>query len=101
MSLIPYITFKLETAIEMMNEGEGWDEVACYLTDFKKSLLGQAVIVDEDKTKYLELQTSSKIFQKQKGVWPSHGRDRDVHPKAGSLTGFSAVNNKAYRKAGR
>ena len=54
MSLIPYITFKLDTAIEMLNEGKSRDEVTCYLADFKKSLVGQEVIVDEDKTKYLE-----------------------------------------------
>ena len=56
MNLLQYINFRLDEAIEMLqNQGKTRDECAVYLMDFKKQLIKpEKIIVDEDKTKYLE-----------------------------------------------
>lgn len=56
MNLIQYIAFRLDKAIEiLMDENTTKTECALYLMDFKKQLFKpEKVIVDEDKTKYLE-----------------------------------------------
>lgn len=55
MKLIEYIGYRLDTAVEMLNQGKPRDECACYLMNLKKDLLGkEKIIVDEDKRKYLE-----------------------------------------------
>lgn len=55
MRLVDYIGFKIDKAVMLLlDDGKSKDECACYLMDFKKQLFKpDEVIVDEDKTKYL------------------------------------------------
>lgn len=55
MRLVDYIGYSLDEAVKMLlDDGKSKDECACYLMDFKKQLFKpDEVIVDEDKTKYL------------------------------------------------
>lgn len=57
MNLIEYIEMHLDTAIKMlMSENTTKTECALYLMEFKKQLYKpEEVIIDEDKTKYLEV----------------------------------------------
>lgn len=55
MRLIEYLALQIDEAIEMLYTGKTKDEVACFLGNLKKDLVGkEKVMVDEDKTKYLE-----------------------------------------------
>ena len=57
MNLLQYIEMHLDTAIKMlMDDNATKTECALYLMDFKKQLWKpEEVVVDEEKTKYLEV----------------------------------------------
>ena len=62
MPIKDWFILKLNTAIEMLMSGKTTkDECACYLMDFRKSLVGiDEVIVDEEKRRNWRLSLENK-----------------------------------------